>query len=182
MAVIQENKLKDGSFSYRVQIRKSGHSEIYKTFHTKEDAEIYCFYKERLIDNIEAFEVPIEKRMTLNEIFELKLDASSKLDRKTVLDMENAYRLCDTYIDVKRYMYEITYKFHNVFRGAKTDNGKRKMSPVTLRRHFACYSSAFSHAIGLGFNIENLPLKILQNYINPILKEFKKENHVSTSI
>src|ERR1700679_1545188 len=71
MACIQERPNENGDVSYRVSIRKKGHI-ISKSFYTKEDAEIYAFYKERLIDLMENFEVPIEKRLTLQSIMNIR--------------------------------------------------------------------------------------------------------------
>tara|TARA_R110000868_G_scaffold287225_2_gene547628 strand:+ start:825 stop:1385 length:561 start_codon:yes stop_codon:yes gene_type:complete len=185
MATIVENKLKDGIFSYKLQIRKPNHPEIFKTFNTREDAEIYAFYKERLIDNMENFEVPIEQRITLKQVFELKIQDSKELAKRSVLDMENAFNLIHDLLDYNRFVYNITLEDWektaksmydlDVFMGAKTEAGKRKMSPLTLRRNFACASAAFSTAIGKGFKIENHPLKILQTFINPMLKDLKKD-------
>lgn len=183
MASIREIKQKDGTVKFNLQIRKKDFI-ISKTFLTLEDAKIYEFYKERLIDNIENFDVPIEERLTLKQIFEIKLNDSQHLDRRSISDIENAFRLMENYFDVNKFICNINYKdWENyaieiygtdVYKGAKTEAAKRKMSPLTLRRYFACYSSAFSNSISKGFNIENMPLKILQNYINPMLKELKK--------
>jgi hypothetical protein len=183
MATIQERKQKDGIVSFKLQIRRKN-VEIHKTFHTKEDAEIYAFYKERLIDNIENFDIPIEERITLKQIFEIKLKDSQNLAKRSILDMENAFNLLNKFLDVSRFIHEINYQDWeisaqemfktDVYMGAKTEAGKRKMSPLTLRRNFACYSSAYSNAIAKGFNIENMPLKIMQNFINPLINELKK--------
>lgn len=182
MASIQEIKLKDGSLSFRVQIRKQN-MEISKQFHTKEDAEIYAFYKEKLIDNMESFEVPIEERITLRQIFELKSKDSMHLHKRTLLDIENGLVFLSKFMNVDKFVNKINYqdweqaahKIYNtdVYRGAKTETGKRKMTPITLRRYFATFSSVFSHAIAKGFNIENTPLKIMQNFITPMLKKEK---------
>jgi len=184
MGTIQQIVSKDGKTTYRLQIRRKD-VEISKTFHTIEDAKLYEFYKERLIDNIENFEVPIEQRLTLKQIFELKVNDSKELASRSVKDLENSFNLFHDLLDSNRFVYNITLEDWeksaksmydlDVFKGAKTEVGRRKMSPLTLRRNFACASSAFSTAISKGFKIENFPLKILQTFINPILKDLKKE-------
>jgi hypothetical protein len=185
MGTIQQIVSKDGKTTYRLQIKRKD-IEISKTFHTIEDTKLYEFYKERLIDNIENFEVPIEQRLTLKQIFELKINDSSELVPRSILDMENSFKLLHKLLDSNRFVYNITFEDWekaaksmfdlDVFKGAKTAVGKRKMSPLTLRRNFACASSAFSTAISKGFKIENYPLKILQTFINPMIKDLKKEN------
>jgi hypothetical protein len=183
MATIKKHINKDGKTTYRLMIRRKN-IDISKTFHSEEDAKLYEFYKERLIDNMEIFEVPIEQRITLKQIFELKINDSNELAKRSILDMENSFKLFHSLLDSNRFVYNISLEDweksaksmyeSDVFQGAKTDAGKRKMSPLTLRRNFACASAAFSTAISKGFKIDNQPLKILQTFINPMIKDLKK--------
>ncbi len=183
MATIEERKNQDGTNVFRIQIRKHNHPIINKTFLTREDANLYVFYKERLIDNMDNFDIKINERITIQQVFEMKLENSENLDKRSKSDMENAFKLISSFIDIKKYCLKTTSEEWlecakslyglDVYKGAKTENGKRKMSPLTLRRNFANASSAFSFAIINGIEIENLPLKILQTYINPLCKQSK---------
>jgi len=182
MASIDKRKNKDGSFTYRVAIRKNK-IEVYKSFSIEEDAKLYAFYKERLIDNMNNFEIPLKHRITLNNIFEIKLSSISNNDKKSVNDFENAKTKILKFLPDKFY-HEITYDEWllaaknimnmDVFRGSNTAKNLRKPSPSTLRRYFACASSAVSHAQSQGIELENNPLKILQTFITPIMKKEKE--------
>jgi hypothetical protein len=174
MATIKEKKLSDGSISFRVEIRKKG-IQIYKSFTVLEDAELYSFYKERLIENMESFEVPLKDRVTLNQIYELKLKDSNSINIKSHVKM--AIEKFNEIFGVNTFCNDISYKdWENsckilsqsyVYRGAKTENSKRIISLSTLRRYFAYASSCISHAQSLGIELENHPLKVLQVIINP---------------
>lgn len=178
MAVIQKRKNGDG-FSYRVQIRKKG-TEIYKSFITEEDAKLYAFYKERLIDNMAAFDVPLKLRVNLRQIIELKISSLDKTPKRAAEEFETAYARVSKYIKENKFIIDISMDDwlniaksmlqDDVFYGSKTENGKRKMSLLTLRRYFANISSAISYAQSQGIEIDNLPLKVIQTYINPKIK------------
>lgn len=181
MGSIQERIEVDGvTKSYRVKIRKNGFEDINKTFKDKHDAELYVWYKERLLNNIENFDVSIEKRTTLLSILELKMSTLEESDKKALLDYISTKERLFLFFKHKCFYNDISFenwlefcKFmlnHDVYRGAKTDGGKRKMSPVTLRKIMAMISSAVSHAQGLGIPLDNNPLKVIQTYINPLIK------------
>lgn len=180
MARIEKRENKDGSFSYRVQIRKKG-MDIYKTFSTEEAANLYSFYKESLIDNMVSFDVDLGKRVCLSHIVELKLKTIDPSDKRTI----NAYEKClenflfafgkdpflcdltyDDWLETAKKIYEIP-----VYRGGKNERCKRKMSLETFRRYFAYMSSSISNAHSLGIELENHPLKVIRTFISPKLKD-----------
>lgn len=180
MANIEKREGKEGT-TYRVAIRRKG-IEIYKSFKTEEDAKLYVFYKERLIDNMEQFEVPLSERITLSEILDLKIGAVAGYDKRTLNDLEMSFRKCKKHLPNKKYYYQFTendwlkcaqqiYE-EDAWRGSKANT--IKISPVTLRRIFANISSAISHCISLGIALENLPLKIIKTFINPMIKNQSK--------
>lgn len=186
MASITKKISSNGEISYKVCIRKKG-VEIYKTFFTEEDAKLYEFYKENLIQNMDNFDVPISERITLNQIIELKLDdlRKNKISDRYIVDFNYVLNHIKNYMDMNQFVCKISYNDwinvaknlleSDVYRGAKTEIGKRKMSISTLRRIFACISSAYSFAMSKEINIENLPLKVLQVYIYPMMKTCKNE-------
>lgn len=179
MASIEKKRVGDG-FSYRIQIRKKG-IEIYKTFSNEEDAKLYIFYKERLIDNMTNFDIPLKDRVTLEQLFELKKKACEGYDKRTLNELDNVFNRVNSFIGENKFFHEISYDQWlsiaksvyemDVFRGSKTNI--IKMSPITLRRYFATLSSVISHAISLGISLENYPLKVMKTYINPLIKIHK---------
>ena len=180
MACIEKRPSKEG-ISYRVAIRRKG-TEIYKSFKTEEDAKLYAFFKERLIDNMEAFEVSLNERITLEQILDLKLESIKEYDKRTISDMEMAFRKIVQTLPSKKYYHEFiednwlecakSIYEQDSYRGSKSNT--IKISPVTLRRIFANISSAVSHCQSLGINLDNLPLKIIQTFINPLIKSQSK--------
>lgn len=179
MACIEKRNNKDGSVTHRVSIRKKG-IEIYKSFSNEEDAKLYIFYKERLIENMDNFDVPLKQRIKLNEIFEIKSSSLSNCDKKTHNDFDNSASKLMRVVPDKFY-HEISYDEWlsaakelmniDVFRGAKNGSNMRKPSITTVRRYFACASSAVSHMQSLGVDLENMPLKVLQTFITPLMKK-----------
>lgn len=167
--------------TYRVAIRRKG-IEIFKSFKTEEDAKLYAFYKERLIDNMEQFDVPLSERITLSEILDLKIGSIAEYDKRTLNDMEMAFKKCKRFLPNKKYYHQFTEQewrscaeqifSEDSWKGSKSNT--LKISPVTLRRIFANISAAISHCQSLGITLDNLPLKIIQTFITPMIKS-KKE-------
>lgn len=175
---ITERTNADGSIVYRVTIRKRG-KEIYRTFREKEDAIVYEKYKTRLIDLMDAYEVGPKDTVTLEQIFEVKLeklpeDSREKYDFMTSLNRLKdhlkggflAKLTIDDWLECAQKLLKI-----DVYRGGKTESCKRKMSPTTLRKIFAHASSCISHAQSLGIPLENHPLKIIQSFIRNLEKQ-----------
>src|ERR1700758_1345241 len=99
MASIEKRQGKEGC-SYRVAIRKKG-IEIYKTFSNEEDANLYVFFKERLIDNMENFDVPLNQRITLEQIIELKKDDQKNLNPRADSDLDLAFSKINKFLPEK---------------------------------------------------------------------------------
>lgn len=186
MGSIQKRKNKDGSYCYRVQIRKCN-IDIQKTFTNPVDAELYILYKERLIENTTNFEVPINKRLRLVDLYEMKIKAAEIQDKKSKNDLENSQtKICSSLPD--KFYHEITYEDWlnsakilmetDVYRGGKGEHNKRKPSITTIRRYFACASSVISYAQSQGLELENNPGKVLQTFINPLMKNIENKSQV----
>jgi hypothetical protein len=108
---------------------------------------------------------------------ELKLNHDN-LTQRTKLDLMHSVQEINSYISDK-FISEISYDDwltvakslldSDVYKGAKTENGKRKMSIVTLLRRFGYISSIISYAQQQNIPIDNLPLKIIQTFIRPLM-------------
>ncbi len=183
MATIEKRISSTGEITYRVQIRKKGSPEIYKTFYNKEDANLFIFYKERLIENMRNFDVPLKEIITLESLFEMKSKCFLEGQEREGREILNSYfrikesleRLGKTIIFYNDITYDLWVEIakdlinQDVYRGAKTDAGKRKMSFSTLKNILARASSSVSFAISNGINLENHPLKVIQCYIKDLI-------------
>ena len=176
MAVLEHRKNKDGSFSYRVQIRRNGVT-IYKTFNTEEDARVFLWYKERLIDNMKNYELSLKETISFFHTIDLKcasMKNPKEIERMRILKVAFSEHFggdkflskltYDDWVNFAKYLLQ-----KDVYRGAKTEVGKRKMSISTLRRTFAYISSCFSYAQSKGIDIENHPLMVIRTFISPKL-------------
>ncbi len=180
MAKIEKRVNKDSSLSYRVMIRKKN-LDISKTFHTEEDAKLYVFYKERLIDNMENFEIPLKERLTFENLYEIKMSNSNDLSTRSRYDLKISFEYISKNMDIKKFVDQISLDDwiecakklldSDVYRGAKTESAKRKMSAATLRKIIAYASSIYSCAQENGVDIENIPAKLLKGFVANLLKK-----------
>lgn len=148
-----------------------------KTFSTFEDAKIFEFYKERLIENIDNFNIPIEKRIRLIDIIDMKKTMFK--DPRAISELETGFKRCLKFLPAHTFLCELTFDdWHECMKkiatfpfpvkfGAKE---KKPLSTMSIRRIFATTSAAFSHAISMGLSIENYPLKLIQTFLNPSIK------------
>jgi|HubBroStandDraft_5_1064220.scaffolds.fasta_scaffold431308_1 hypothetical protein len=176
MAKVEKRELANGKISYRVLIRKKG-LEISKTFANEEDANLYATYKEDLIQNMSNFDVPINERVTLLQVVELKLQETT--NKEAIKDLEYSFQKIKPYIDINKNLHLITYDdwlncAKNVLKNSIYRDGKsltnihKPISPRTVRNYFAYISSAFAHCAEKGIKLENFPLKVIGDYISKI--------------
>ncbi len=176
MATVTKRQNSDGSIVFRVNIRKKD-VDISKTFYTEEDANLFIFYKERLLQNMANFEVSTKDCVTLEQIMDLKIKSIDQAEFRYLSDFNlSKQRLIQT-LDNEKFLCDITYddwieaatKLYNmdIYRGGKTESCKRKMSLETLRKIFAYASASISYAIAQGIELQNHPLKVIQTFINP---------------
>lgn len=180
MASIAKRTSSKGEITYRVMIRKKN-LEVSKSFHTEEDAKLYAFYKERLIDNMANFEVDMKDRVTLRQVMELRMLKIPVTESKSISDISTALDKMCKHFPVDKFLINIPYEkwleackkiyTEPVFRGSNKEHNMRQMSVKTLRRVFATVSSAISHTIFMGIPLENHALKVIQTHINPMMKE-----------
>ena len=181
MAAIEERKNANGEISYRVLIRKKG-IDISRTFDNKETAILFEFYKEKLINNMSNFDVPLNKRVTLRYIVDLKLKDVID-DMRFMSSFKVSLSEFEEIFGIEKFLHEISYEdwleaskkiFSNsVYRGYKTEKAKRDMSLSTFKKRLAYMSSCITYAVSLGIELENHPLKVIQVYINPMMNKDK---------
>lgn len=176
MASIESRVNKDGSVSWRVQIRRKDRV-LASTFRDKETAEMWAHYKESLIDEIEAFEVPKEELVTFKDMIELKVKEAieSKTSPRYIKDLRNDMEEFSNRLGRDRFVNEISYEeLFEVVKGMigeKTKIGGTKSdittgspvnrSPASVRRKLASYSTCITVLQKNGLNIDNIALKIM---------------------
>lgn len=167
MASIEE---RNGSF--RVNIRKKG-VEITRTFKERHTAELWALWKEDLIDNMNAFDVKVERTLTLADAIGLK---TQELIDKGSIEIQDIHNINEVFKPfISKFLYEITLNDYNehcrlmlsseVIRGGKKGvegTGKKVIqSPQTVLRKFVILASVYSYLIKKGFDIENHPQKVV---------------------
>ena len=177
MAAFEKRIRKDGTFSYQVNIRKKKYN-ITKTFCEEEDARLFAYYKEKLIDNMENFEVDIQDRVTFKQIIELKIKSLDS--EKSAYSFLNCYKKIMEHIKPHTFIVELSFEdwtdcakkmyCNDVCGHIKNKIEKRPISLKTVRNNFAYASSAFSYAISKGIKLENHPFMVINQYINSLEK------------
>lgn len=183
MASIRIWEKQDGSKSYQVDIRKKGLS-IKRTFTDEEDAKLFANYKERLIDNMENFEVPLKNRVTLRSIFEIKISSVDASNKRMIDELNCTLDRLEKILGSETFVSDLTFeKWLNaskilyetpVFIGYNKEKNQKKMTLKTFRRILASASSVFSFANEKGIELENHPLSVIQKYINPLMRKNEK--------
>jgi hypothetical protein len=182
MASITKKINQKGEMAFCVQIREKG-VQIYKTFFSEEDANLFIFYKSKLLKNKENFDIPMKDRVTLDYCVDLKLREKNLCSKETI-SFESSRRKFNEKFGKEKFLCQLTYDdwlkaakeivSDPVYRGARTEKCKRIMNPSTLRRIFAYASSAISYATSKGIALENHPLKVIQTHITPMIKNLPK--------
>lgn len=158
---------------FRAIVRRKG-KEISHTFSTRETAELWGKYKDDLINDMSAFDVPENELITLEQAIDMKLDAMRKvyLDKRSIDDIFNLKELFNDFLkfklsDITEDIYkDFSEKFMRsiVTRGGNKKNGTGLMklpSLSTLKTKFRRLSTVYSNLINNGIKLENIPLKIL---------------------
>lgn len=187
MASIRRRMTKEGeSTSFTVDIRKKNIS-ITRTFYTEEDAKLFEFYKERLIQNMENFNVPLKDRVTLRNLFELKILTIDDSNKRMRDELNCTLERLEKIFGADKYVNEINYDqwldaaktlyATPVFIGFDKESNRRQMSVNTLKRIIASASSVMSYALTKGIDVENHPIKIIQKYVNNLINSNNKDLH-----
>lgn len=142
------------------------------SFSTKEDAELWAAYKEDLIDQIVAFEPPLEQIITLGDAIQMRVDTAKEKGTSDIGDIKILFQSFEKYIDLP--IQEISYDdLANHFeylmtvpvkRGGNPNNleaGLKTMpSMYTTFRKFSYLSTVYEHLIKEGVRIQNHPLAL----------------------
>lgn len=187
MACITKKENLNGSISYNVHIKKKKRGEqIFKTFYNLEDAKLFEYYKERLLVNIDNFEVPMTELLRVIDILEIKRKASEKsVTKKWTSHMKSGgEKITKAIIHLKGkecFFHELNYEDWlaiakyiftiPTYIGFDSTKNKRQMGMKTLRNVFAYLSSAISHCQSIGINIENHALQVIRCFITPMMKQ-----------
>jgi hypothetical protein len=132
---------------------------------------------------MDSFDVPINERLRLIDIIEMK--KKDLTDERNKRDFDVAFERIHANLPKHVFLSELTLlHWHDcmkklsqmVFPIKYGSQVKRTLTLVSIRRVFANISSAFSHAISLGIPLENYPLKVIQLYLNPALKNGDMSN------
>lgn len=179
MGSITKRKNSDGTISFRVDVRRKN-IDISRTFFTEEDASLFILYKERLIDNMKNFDVPLKERVTLKQLFELKLSSISETNKRMIDDLNHTLDKLEMNFPKDKFVSQLTYEDWliaakaiyetPVYVGFKNAKNMKQMSIVTFKKLMANASSVFSHAISKGLDLENHALAIIRKYITPLMQ------------
>ncbi len=193
MASIRERMKSNGEISYTVDIRKKNKKPLTATFRKLEDAKLWADYKEDLIDRIDAFDISMGEMMTIEDIFMHKLENAKQtgISPKYITDMISEKKTWEKILGKNFRYIDLTYNFlkelvdkmmtETVRIGGNTyaqDNtGKVKMiSPSTVRKRLAYFSSAIEYLKSQGIELRNIPLELLKYFRATYLTNTAKED------
>lgn len=178
MATIEN---RDGK--YKVSIRKKGFKEIYKSFSTKEDAELYISWKEDLMDQISAFDPSPEELLTLDQAVDMKIEDAKKrnLDHRTILGIQGVKMHFADYLDQS--LSVLTYEKladklrelmdTKVSRGGgkvKIEENMKDASLKTISNRFRYLSAVIGYINTQGFSFQNNSTNIV-SYLENKMKQ-----------
>lgn len=164
MGSIRESITKNGKKSFHALIRKRGNKTIVKTFRDLETAKLFLWYKEKIIEEMAAFEVPMSQLISLQDGYEIKKATASRENRhaKYCSDLEVDFKSISEWIPAGTLLKEIKFQQLDsmikgmnkttVFRGG-TPGGKGErtgkevqISPNTMRRRLTALSTIYNTA------------------------------------
>lgn len=170
---------------YQVEIERND-VLIYKTFSSKETAELYKRYREDLEEEMKNFDIPKDKLITLDSAIDYKLELleDAKSDPKTIGDTIGLKNYFSEFLDFP--VSEITKEMLKekvdlmltqiVRRGGfqKIESSGRMsiQSPATVKRKMSYLSAVYSSLSTLGVTVHN-PAYPLLAYLTEIMKQRK---------
>jgi hypothetical protein len=167
MATIREKVSKNG-VRYYVSIRRKNET-IYSSFGDKETAELFAFIKEKVIDEMENFDIPSSQLIRLKDAFEIKkMDMiSEQKNKKSLQDLNISYSIFESILSPDFYLIDINWdKLQEITKillnkkvqhggNYKTLNNLKLISPTTVRKHLMNLSSLYGNLIKKGINLKN---------------------------
>lgn len=168
---------------YQVEIKRNG-VLIYKTFSNKESAELYKRYREELEEEMNNFDVPKEKLITLDAAIDYKIHLlkEKNSDPKTISDTENLKNYFSEFLNLQvceltkdMLQEKIDKMLHQMVRRGGTekvkDSGRMSIqSPATVKRKMSYLSAVYSSLTTLGITVHN-PAYPLLAYLTQIMKQ-----------
>lgn len=155
--------IRESNGRFNVQIRKKGNF-FSKSFSDKETALLYAKYKEDLIDEMVAFDVPKDEMITLRQAFAIKMkDLEEKgSERKSIIDLTTNINLLDESLDLplSKLDYNFWVELLDKWKSLHGKNRSEKISIYTILRRFAIMAAVYSKLIEMGVNVNNDPQKI----------------------
>lgn len=184
MASIRKRISENGTIKYHVSIRKKGHT-IYASFCDIETAKLFAHIKEKMIQEMEIFEVKPKDFIRLKDAYEIKMQDAreEKLAASTIRDIDNAYNFFSCTLGNEYYLNDLSYEkikeiTQKLFKRKVCHGGDRKdpknyqlPSPATVRRILASFSSIYGTLIKKGINIKNPFQEFLVYFNNTYMKK-----------
>jgi len=174
MASIQN---RDGKYRVQVRVNKQ---QLSSSFSDKETAELWGRYKEDLIHEIEAFDVPSSQLISLQDAVEMKAKSMEGKSTKTLQDTRNTTTQFPIYLNrsIDSVSYDDLKDFtinmlsekvaHGGVPDVKLRTHTRSISIRTVIKRLQYLGTIYSYLIGQGINLDNVALKvkayILNNY------------------
>ena len=157
---------------YRVRISQKDH-DITHSFHDYETAVLWAKYKEKLINEITAFDVPSAELVNFSDAVDLKIKKSidDNLEDRTIKDLQELHRVfeCFENRDIITITFQDYVNFSEKFLRTLTTRGGNKNNKTgrlvyptktTLLSKFRRLSSVYSNLISNGIPVENVALKV----------------------
>lgn len=168
MASIRKRVSESGVTKYHVSIRKKGQT-ISASFNDMETAKLFAHIKEKVIDEMEAFEIKPKDLIRLKDGFQIKMEDAQEenLSSHTIQDIKKAYDFFSLELGEDFYLNDLTYEkikeiTEKLFKVKVCHGGDRKdfknyklPSASTVRRNLASISSIYGTLIKKGINIRN---------------------------
>jgi hypothetical protein len=177
--MVHVRKRKNGN--HELVIRKKGIS-LSRTFKTREDAELWAAYKEDLIHNIDAFDVPLKDMITLEVALKMKLD-SLQAQGKDSRDFQDLRKCFLEFVDLplSHLKYDVLMQYMKKMSESQIRRGGDRKNPgtsgilvdissSTLISRISVLSTVINFAIENGVNVENDAYKVCQ-YLRANLKK-----------
>lgn len=184
MAYIRESENQDGKKKYNVEIR-TRKNIIRKTFEDRKTAELFAWYKEKLIKEMDNFELELKQMITLKDAMDVFMSQDfTHKNPKYIPDSKADYQQIIQFIPESTYLNEISKETLEEFiknlskcvlkkGGSKNkDSGIIKpISPKTMKRRLSFLSNLINTVNALtGSNISNP----ITHYMPFFIKKFEE--------
>jgi hypothetical protein len=158
-----------------VRLRVKGKdTSIGRTFKDEETATLFGILKEMAIEEADDFGVSEKDVTRMVDAFELKYKDDPKAMGSVLSYFSDISDRALVDISYEDYISFVKEKLKTpVYKGGKRDNGTGRAMAHTVGgviRKFAYLSAAISHCVGLGMNLENIPLRVI-GYLRTINKD-----------